>query len=175
MPPLKRKKQHKSMTELLHDTNFWVLISFIIFMGVAWVYGRHSAMASLDKKINDIRLNLNQAERLRVESQELLAEYQRKHKDALSEAESIIAEARKNSDLMREKADNDLDRLNDRRQKQLDDRLKRIEDDARQDVSDYITKIVLQASKDILTKNIDSKSDKAIINNVMDNFPKTLN
>ncbi len=161
--------------ELFQDANFWVAISFVIFMGVAWIYGRKSAIGSLDNKIDSIKLELDKAESLRVEAQELLAEYQRKHKDALGEAEIIIAEARKNAEMVREKAEEDLARANDRRQNQLDERLARIEDNARQDISDYLAKIVLQASEDILTKNIDAKSDKAIINNVMDNVPKTLN
>ena len=107
------------MDALLNDTNFWVLISFVIFMGVAWKYGRKSALAGLDGKIDTIKTELATAEKLRVEAQELLAEYQRKHKDALREADDIIAKAKSHAESMRAKAESDLEVTMKRREDQL--------------------------------------------------------
>lgn len=161
--------------ELLHDTNFWVLISFVIFVGVAWKYGKSNALKALDDNINLIKKELTQAESLRVDAQELLAEYQRKHKDALTEADKIIAQAKKHAENIREKAELEMDAAQRRRQEQLQEKLSRIEQKARQDIESYTSQIAVNATRDILKKNMDSKSDKSIIQSNLDSIPKAVN
>jgi F-type H+-transporting ATPase subunit b len=163
------------MNELLHDTNFWVLISFVIFMIVAYKYGKDAVLAKLDGKIDAIRTELDTAEKLRVDAQELLAEYQRKHKDALSEAAKIIADAQTHANDIKAKAEDDLTKTMARREAQLQDKLSRIEQGARSEIEAYTAKIAVNAARDILTNSVDAKADKAIISNIMSNVPKTLN
>lgn len=162
------------MSELLHDTNFWVLISFVIFIGVFLKYGKATALKSLDDKINSIKLELSHAENLRVQAQELLAEYQRKHKDALSEAEAIIADAKKHAETIRLKAEEDMARTQKRREAQLQEKLERIEQNARQDIESYTAKIIIDATRQIMTESMDEKSDKSIIENTLSTANKSL-
>ena len=133
------------IADLLHDTNFWVTISFVIFVLVFLKYGKAAALKGLDDNIDAIKTELMQAETLRVDAQELLAEYQRKHKDALSEADKIIAQAKKNAEEIRLKAEADMDRTNERRKTQLDEKLSRIEQNARQEIEAYTAKIAINA------------------------------
>ena len=163
------------MAELLHDTNFWVLISFVIFTIVAYKYGRATVLAKLDGKIDSIRTELTEAERLRVDAQELLAEYQRKHKDAMSESAKIIAEAKKNAEEIKSKSENDLKALMERREAQLQDKLNRIEDNAMQEIQSYTAQIAVSAARNIIEKNMNTSADKAIISNIMNDVPKALN
>lgn len=163
------------LSTLLNDTNFWVLISFVIFMGVAWKYGRKTALAGLDDKINSIQTELTTAEKLRVEAQELLAEYQRKHKDALREADDIIAKARAHADSMRVKAESDLEETMKRREDQLQQSLARIEQNAANEIQAYTAQIAINAARDLMTKNMTEKNDKAIINNHLETLSKVLN
>lgn len=163
------------MTELLHDTNFWVLISFLIFVGVAYKYGKSSVLSKLDGKIDSIRTELAQAEKLRVDAQELLAEYQRKHKDALSEAATIIADAKKHAKDLKNKSQNDLNAIMARREEQLQEKLSRIEQNASQEIQSYVAGIAVNAARDLLNEKMDAKADKTIISNIMSNVPKTLN
>ena len=161
--------------ELLQDTNFWVLISFIIFIGVFIKYGLSSAMGFLDSKIDSIRSELNHAETLRVEAQELLAEYQRKHKDAMKEAEHIIADAKKHAESIREKAEEDAKRTADRREQQLQEKLARIEQNARTDIEAYTAQVAVDAARQLLSEKMDAKADKEIISNTLSSVSKTLN
>lgn len=163
------------MTELLHDTNFWVLISFLIFVVGVFVYGRKAILGSLDSKIDAIKTELEEAERIRVDAQELLAEYQRKHKDAMNEADKIVAEAKKHAESIREKAEADMANATERREAQLNEKLSRLEQQAAQDIQAYTAKIVVNAARDVLTDKMDSKSDKDMIADTMDGVSKTLN
>lgn len=163
------------MSELLHDTNFWVTVSFVIFMIVAWKFGKDTAMNGLDSKIDAIKTELNQAEQIRVDAQELLAEYQRKHKDAMSEADRIIADAKKHAEDIREKAESDMERANARREAQLDEKLNRLEQQAAQDIQSYTAQIAVNAARDLLKDKIDDKTDKTIIANVATDISKSIN
>ena len=160
---------------LLQDTNFWVLISFVIFICGFLKFGRAGAMAFLDNKIEKIRTELNHAESLRVEAQELLAEYQRKHKDAMKEAEKIIADAKKHSENIRLQAEEDSKRTAERREAQLQEKLARIEQNARHEIEAYTARIAVEAARDVLSNKMDAKTDKQIISNTLSNVSKALN
>ena len=163
------------MTELLHDTNFWVLISFVIFVGVFLKYGKNQLLANLDGRIDAIKNELDLAERLRVEAQELLADYQRKHKDAMGEAERIIADAKKNAELMRQKAEEDMEKTMSRRAEQLNERLARIEENAKHEIEAYTARIAVNAARSVLSDKMDSKSNKESIESTLNQLSKTLN
>ena len=76
------------------DATFWALISLIIFMGIIFYMKVPGMIAgSLDTRADRIRNELDEARRLREEAQQLLAEYQRKRKDAEKEASELIAAA----------------------------------------------------------------------------------
>jgi F-type H+-transporting ATPase subunit b len=163
------------MDQLLYDTNFWVLISFVIFIGVFIKYGKAQVLSGLDKRIDEIKNELDVAEKLRVDAQELLAEYQRKQKDAIGEAERIIQDAKNNAEALRQKAEDDLQKSMSRREQQLNDRLKRIEDNARQEVEAYTAQIAINAARSVLNEKIDSKIDKNLQEETLKQASKTLN
>ena len=73
---------------MLATPEFWVLISFILFIGLL-VYLKVPAKVAtmLDERAARIAKELDEARRLREEAQGLLAEYQRKRRDAEKEAE----------------------------------------------------------------------------------------
>ena len=75
--------------ELLQDSHVWFAISFAVFVGLAWHLGKDAVLNALDARINEIRKDIETSEPLRIEAQEMLAQYQRKHRDAMQDAEKI--------------------------------------------------------------------------------------
>jgi len=88
------------------DATFWALVALIIFLGVV-VYLKVPGMLTknLDERADKIRNDLEEARRLREEAQELLAEYQRKRKEAEQEASDIVAAAERDAELMAKEAE----------------------------------------------------------------------
>lgn len=82
------------MEELAHDPHFWVHIGLLIFVVVAGPKVWRALTAFLDQRSMKIKADLDEAQKLKDEAQALLAEYQRKQRDALKEAEEIIASAK---------------------------------------------------------------------------------
>ena len=85
--------------DFLATAEFWVAVSFVGFVGVV-IYFKAPAMIAkaLDERAERIKAELDEAQRLREEAQALLAEYQRKRRDAETEAEEIITLAREEAD-----------------------------------------------------------------------------
>ena len=61
------------------DATFWVAISFFIFLGgLVYLKVPQKINDSLDSKINEIKKELEEAEKLKNESKNLLSEYENK-------------------------------------------------------------------------------------------------
>jgi F-type H+-transporting ATPase subunit b len=83
------------MLHHLAEAEFWVAVSFVIFVGVLiWAGAHRSIIEALDGRAARIKADLDEARRLREEAQALLAQYQRKQGEAEREAAAIITEAR---------------------------------------------------------------------------------
>jgi F-type H+-transporting ATPase subunit b len=82
------------MSEIFHDPEFWVLVAFVIVVVVGFIKLGPGIGKALDDRAERIKSELDEARRLREDAQKTLAEYQRKQRDALKEAEAIIAHAK---------------------------------------------------------------------------------
>jgi len=87
--------------ELIHEVfdptgpEFYILLATLIVLGFGWKAGAFSGIGkALDARGETIRKELEQARALREEAQKLLAEYQKKQKEAEAEAGAIIAAAK---------------------------------------------------------------------------------
>lgn len=160
------------MMELLQDTHVWYALAFIIFAAIFWQYGVPAVIKLLDQRIAEIKKDIETAENLRVEAQEMLAQYQRKQRDASSEAEKIIADAKKSAKQYQEKAEADLSEMMRRREQQLENRLERMEQQAMQEIQTYAADIAMKMAKDMITEKLDKKANENLVGQSIDNIEK---
>src|ERR1700719_2008614 len=82
------------MLEPLQETENWVALGFLLFLGLLAYLGVHRKLiGSLDARQVRIKGELDEARRLREEAQALLAEFARKAREVESEVAAIIAGA----------------------------------------------------------------------------------
>jgi F-type H+-transporting ATPase subunit b len=80
---------------------FWVMIAFVIFLAIAVYYKVPGLITSgLDARAEAIRKELDEARRLREEAQHLLADYQRKSREAEEEAKIIVDQAKNEAEAI---------------------------------------------------------------------------
>jgi F-type H+-transporting ATPase subunit b len=72
---------------------FWVSVAFVIFVASVFKPVGKILVNALDGRALKIKNELGEALRLKEEAQALLASYQRKQREVVEEAESIIKEA----------------------------------------------------------------------------------
>lgn len=160
--------------ELLLDTNVWFVFSFIIFAGILIKFGGPAINGFLDQKIQQIKNDLETAENLRVEAQEMLAQYQRKHRDAVQEAEKIIEQARNNAEIFRKNAEKDLHDAMSRREAQLEERLMRMEQNAINEIQAYAADLAISAASQIIAEKLDKKTNSKLVDSSIENISKNI-
>ena len=81
------------------DSTFWVAISFFIFLGgLVYLKVPQKINTILDKLIIDIKNEIDESEKLRLEAKILLDKAQDKLNTAQSVSKSILEQARKDGD-----------------------------------------------------------------------------
>ena len=83
----------------MFEAEFWVAVSFLIFVAIIWKVGGFRTMTKgLDQRAQRIRAELDEAKRLREEAAQVLASYKKRREEAEREAEDIVAAARKEAE-----------------------------------------------------------------------------
>ena len=146
--------------EFWQDPAFWAAVAFVIFIAATAKPISRLLTAGLDKRADKIRSDLEEAEKLREEAQDLLASYQRKQRDALAEAEAIIAHAGEEAERLAVQERDKLEAALERRQKQAIDRIAQAEAQALDLVRAKTVDVALDATRDYLAKELkDNQSD----------------
>lgn len=137
------------------DATFWALVGLIIFLAII-IYMKAPSMmtASLDKRASRIADELEEARKLREEAQALLAEYQRKQRDAEKEAADIVSAAEANAARMAEEAKQALEELIARRTKMAEVKIAQAETQALQDVRAVAADAAVSAAQRILSEKM---------------------
>ena len=100
----------------LESTYFWTALALIIFFGLIYWKGRSAIKQSLDTRINRIRLELEEAESLKEEALATLQDYQRKQRNAIEQADQIIAAAQAQAEHLKQEAQTKLEEILKRRE-----------------------------------------------------------
>ena len=159
---------------LLQSTGIWVTISFVLFVLLAYKKGKQSVVSSLDAKIEKIKTDLETAEGLRIEAQELLAQYQRQQREADKEAKSLIKDAEKQANLIKKTAEADFKDVQKNRETWLKQRVKRMEEDAIAEIQAQVADLSAKATEEILVSEIDQKTHDQMVDLTIKNLSKSV-
>ncbi|MHA1538838.1 MAG: F0F1 ATP synthase subunit B family protein [Alphaproteobacteria bacterium] len=162
------------MSELIKNAEFWVAVSFLIFVAFVLWKGLKPMLGALDARAAKIKQELDDAQGLREEAQKLLAEYQRKERDAASEAEAMLAHAREEAGRLRAKAAEDLKASIARREAQALDRIAQAEAQAEADVRAEAVNLAIAATRHLLADKLDAKEAGKLVDNSIKELPGKL-
>jgi len=154
----------------------WVIVAlFVFFLIVMYLKVPATIAESLDQRAVGIRDELDQARRLKEESQELLAEYQRKHSGADSEAEEIIAQAKREAEVYAEETRAALDETLKRRTKLAEEKIARAEEQAAADVKSAAVGVAIAAAESLIRDKVDSAKAGSLIDTGISELKAKLN
>lgn len=133
------------------ETEAWVAIGFVIFLGVLVYLGAHRRIIDgLDQRQARIKAELDEAQRLRQEAQALLADYQRKQREAEGEAAAIVAGATAEAERLAAEAKARMEDLVARRTKMAEVKIAQAEAQALADVRAAAADAAVAAAEKIL-------------------------
>jgi F-type H+-transporting ATPase subunit b len=135
----------------LHNTDFVVLIAFIVFVGVL-LYAKVPAKIAtlLDARAAQIKAELDEARALREEARAILASYDKKQKEVQEQSERIIASAKEEAQAAAAKAKDDLKASIARRLAAAVDQIASAEAKAISAVRERAVQVAVAAAGDVL-------------------------
>ena len=160
---------------MLHDPAFWVAVGFVLFMIAVGPKLVGVITAALDERSAKIAAELDRAVKLREEAQNLLAQFQRKHRDAMKEADEIIAHARDEADRLAKQAQIDLEALLKRREQLAVQHIAQAEAQAVQEVRSLAVEVAIAATGKLLAEKLDASRADALIDSAIKELPSKLN
>ena len=148
----------------LANTNFVVLLAFILFVGIL-LYAKLPARltSALDARAVQIRADLDEAKALREEAQSILASYERKQKDVQAQADRIVATAREEAMTAAAEAKEELKASITRRLAAAEDRIASAETAALRAVREQAVSVAVAAAGDLLAKQMTAEGAGAMI------------
>jgi len=161
--------------ELFHDPEFWVLVAFVIVIGLTFKPAKRAIVKALDDRAEKIRSDLDRAATLHKEAQALLAEYQLKQRDALKEAESIVAQARAEAERLSAQAAKDLEAALKRREQMAVQRIAQAEQQAMAEVRAAAVDVAIAATGKLLSEKLDAGRQDALIDSAIKELQGKLN
>ena len=141
------------------DATFYAFVGLVIFLAIM-IYLKVPGMLTkaLDDRATKISDELSEARRLREEAQQLLAEYQRKRKEAEREAESIVAAAEHEAEALAADARQKTEDFVRRRQALAEDKIAQAESQAVQEVKASAVDLAIKAAEQILADKLTGKT-----------------
>lgn len=158
------------------NATVFVSLSMLVVIGlVLWKKVPAAIGASLDKKIADIREQLEEAKKLREESEELRAKYESRLRAADDEAAEILAQAEKEAELVVANAKKATTELIARRKKMAEDKISAAERSAIAEVRSKAAGAATIAAQNLIAAKHDAAADKGLIDQTISDLGTKLN
>jgi F-type H+-transporting ATPase subunit b len=161
------------MSELLKDPMFFYGIAFVIFLGLAYRYGRVPFLNWIDGEILKVRRQLDEAQKLRAEAEATLAEYKARQAAALAEAEALVRHARDEAARLKVQAEADLKSSLARHEQQAIERIRLAEAAAIAEVRQRAIDLAMNAARHTLAKELQGEAAARLVDQAIADLPKS--
>ena len=136
------------------NTSFAAMLLFLII--AIWKGGLIKRITgALDNRAEKIRTELDEARRLRDEAAKVLADAERKQREAEEHADQLIAQSREDAKAMMAEARAELEQRLSRREALAEERIRRAETEAAEDVRRAAADAATQAARSIMRAQSD--------------------
>jgi F-type H+-transporting ATPase subunit b len=163
-----------AMLEILDNVYFWSATALLVLLVIVYRYGRMPILGWLDGEIAKIRTELDQAQKLRAEAANTLAEYQKKQVAAEAEATAILAQAKRDAEQLKLNAEAELKASLARREQQAIDRIAQAEAEALRDVRHAAIDLAMQAAEQVLRQKLDATQSGKLVDQAIADLPQQL-
>ena len=138
------------------DATFWVAISFFIFLGgLIYLKLPQKINNSLIDKINEIKKEIEDAEKLKDEAKNLLNNYENKITKSKKETKDIINKAKEESEKIILEKTSKFHQIIEERKKNTEQKIIQMKENAIKDIKNVSVKISIESVEHLIKKSID--------------------
>ena len=153
---------------MIIDATFWVAISFLLFVGLLIYFKIPQKIGStLNQNINEIKKQIDGAEKLREEAVNILNNSEKKLSNSKNEIKAMIDKANEDSEKNILKTNKAFHSLMEVRKKNAEQKLKQMKDRALKEIKNESIKIAIFSVEKLLKNSIDkTKLDKIYLSSI---------
>jgi F-type H+-transporting ATPase subunit b len=138
------------------NATFWVAVSFFIFLGILiYLKVPQKLNDSLTDQINEMKRELNEAEKLKIEAKNLLSNYEDKIDKSKKETQEIINLAEKNSEKTILEKTEKFHQMIENKKKSTEQKIVQMKENALKDIKDISVKISIETVENLIKNSID--------------------
>ena len=146
---------------MFSDPQFWVAVSFILFIAAIFNPVRKILTSSLDAQISDIKNKIDEVENIKNEAQKALDELKDRETKVEKEIENLKLESEKRiADLKNISTKKLMDQI-EKRKVLAENKIDQLIRDTNNSLKNFISSVAIEATRNILLQNLskDKKSD----------------
>ncbi len=147
---------------MIIDATFWVTISFFIFLGVLIYFKVPLKIKEiLEQNILNIRNQISEAEKLKEDAKNILAEHEKKISNSKDEVKEMINKANEEAEKNVTRVSMEFHNLMENRKKNAEERIKQLKNQAIKDIKNASVFIAIKSVEKLIKNSLDkSKLDK---------------
>ena len=148
------------------DASFWIAISFFIFFGILiYLKVPQKINITITNQINEIKKELDNAEKLKEEAKNLLSDYENNIDKSIKESKEIIDIAKKeNENIIIEKTKK-FHQIIEERKKSSEQKIFQMKENALKDIKNISVKISIETVENLIKNSIDKNKLEKIYDN----------
>ena len=148
------------------DATFWVAISFFIFFGVLiYLKVPQKINITMANQINEIKKELDNAEKLKEEAKNLLSDYENNIDKSIKESKEIIDIAKKENEKIIIEKTKKFHQIIEERKKNNEQKIFQMKENALKDIKNISVKISMETVENLVKNSIDKNKLEKIYDN----------
>ena len=160
--------------EVLDDSTLWVSLSFIIFVIITFKPILTQLSDSLDRKINDLKKNIDESKQLKKEAEKLYKEQLEKQKDNHNLIRRIKEDTNKEIKKIKAQIEQDIEQSMLRRINNYNLVSSQMENNLKNEMKKHIMEKVIKYTEIRIKKNLSNKQNIRLVENSIVNIPKKI-
>ena len=141
---------------MIIDATFWVAVSFFLFVaGLIYLKVPQKINNSLASQISEIKKELDEAEKLKVEAKNLLSKYEDDIDKSQKETKKIILEAKQKSEKAILEKTEKFHLSMENKKKSVEIKISQMKNNALKEIRNASVKVTMDSVKDLINNSID--------------------
>ena len=159
---------------MFSDPQFWVAVSFILFIATIFNPVRKILTSSLDAQIKDIKNKIDEVENLKNEAQKALDELKERETKVEKEIQILNLESEKRIAELKDISTTKLTDQIEKRKILAENKIEQLVRDTNNSIKNYISSVAIEATKKILIQNLNKDEKSALIEESITEFNSVL-
>ncbi len=148
---------------MFSDPQFWVAVSFVLFIAAIFNPVRKMLISSLDAQISDIKSKIYEAENLKSEAQKTLDELKLRENEVEKEIDNLKIECQNKIDQLKQLSSYKLSEQIEKRRVVAQNKIEQTLRDANLSIKNYITNVAIEVTTNILQEKLTNKEKSDLI------------